>query len=101
MAVVQSCGRDRAGLGEVREVSGWCARRQWTLVGAAPSCARRQWRGSGGAQGTAAPARLSAGRGAGQECWQERRALGETEEQERLRGGLGDGVKGMGGNVFL
>ena len=42
-------------------------------------------RGSGGAQGTVAPTGLSTGRGARQECWQERRALGETEEQGRLR----------------
>ena len=39
-------------------------------VGAEPSCARRRWT-----------------------C----RAQGETEEQGRLRGGSGDGVKAMGG----
>ena len=53
MAVVQSCGRDRAGLGEVRVASDWCAWRQWTPAdGGAAEQGSTAGSGSDGAQGS-------------------------------------------------
>ena len=68
--------------------------RQRVALEAAWLCSRNQ--DSGGTGGSTSSRHRRGGSGS-REAGQERRTQGETEEQGRLRGGSGDGVKEMGG----